>query len=151
MRFRAEARVAIVSRLYRLLSKVNEAIVRVRDQAALFQEICRIAVEEGRFKMAWVGMVDARSGAVQDVARYGVEKGYLERVHHRFPGRAGKSRPHRPRRLGRPVGHLQRHCQRSPHGPLAGSGLDRGAIDLPGLFPLRVDGRVVGSISVYRG
>ena len=50
MRFRAEARVAIVSRLYRLLSKVNEAIVRVRDQAALFQEICRIAVEEGRLQ-----------------------------------------------------------------------------------------------------
>ncbi len=80
MRFRAETRVAIVNRLYPFLSRVNEAIVRVQDQAVLFQEICRIAVEEGRFKMAWVGMVDAQGDAVKAVAQYGLEEGYLERI-----------------------------------------------------------------------
>ena len=80
MRFRAETRVVTVSRLYRFLSKVNEAIVRARDQEALFREICRIAVEEGRFKMAWVGMVDAQGDAVKAVAQYGLEEGYLERI-----------------------------------------------------------------------
>ena len=80
MRFRAENKAARFSRLYRLLSQVNEAIVRAPDQATLFQQICRIAVEEGLFKMAWIGVVDQESGLVKAVAQHGLEEGYLEKL-----------------------------------------------------------------------
>ena len=150
MRFRAETRVAIVSRLYLLLSKVNEAIVRARDQATLFQEICRIAVEEGRFKMAWVGMVDAQGDAVKAVAQYGLEKGYLERISISF--REG------PESRG-PTGTAVREdrfdiCNDIANDPRMApwreEALQRGYRS-SGSFPLRVDSKVVGSLTMYAG
>jgi PAS domain S-box-containing protein len=150
MRFRAETRVVIVSRLYLLLSQVNEAIVRARDQAALFQEVCRIAVEEGRFKMAWVGLVDAQDDAVKDVARYGLEEGYLERIIISF--REG------PESLG-PTGTAVREnrpdiCNDIANDPRMAlwreEALKRGYRS-SGSFPLRVGGKVVGSLAMYAG
>ena len=150
MRFRAEARVAIVSRLYRLLSQVNEAIVRARDQAALFQEICRIAVEEGGFKMAWVGMVDAQADIVRAVAQYGIEEGYLERI--TISLREGAES------LG-PTGTAVREdrsdiCNDIANDPRMApwreEALTRGYRS-SGSFPLRVGGKVVGSLTMYAG
>ena len=50
-RQRAEQRAAEIGRLYRVLSQVNEAILRGQDPESLFLQICRIAVEEGLFRM----------------------------------------------------------------------------------------------------
>jgi len=35
-----------------------EAIVRVRERLPLFEPVCRVLVEQGRLRMAWVGEVD---------------------------------------------------------------------------------------------
>jgi PAS domain S-box-containing protein len=77
MRFRAEKQAQSRGRLYRFLSRVNETIVRAPDRETLFQQVCRIAVEEG-FHMAWIGLTDPASQAVRAVANYGFEEGYLE-------------------------------------------------------------------------
>jgi hypothetical protein len=45
----AEERVIRLSRLYRVLSAVNEAIVRVRDPQTMYTEMCRVLVETGEF------------------------------------------------------------------------------------------------------
>lgn len=79
-RKRVEERIIYVNRLYSILSNVNQAIVRIRDQQELFQEICRITVEEGLFRMAWVGLVDADTFLVRQVAHWGVEEGYLDKI-----------------------------------------------------------------------
>ena len=150
MRFRAETRVAIVSRLYLLLSKVNEAIVRVQDQATLLNEICRIAITEGGFKMAWVGMVDGHGDAVKAVAQYGLENGYLERITIAF--RRG------PESLG-PTGTAVREnrfdiCNDIANDPRMAPWRDealRQGYRSSGAFPLRVDGKVVGSLTMYAG
>lgn len=47
-----------VSRLYAVLSKANQAIVRARDADELLAKICRIAVEDGGFSMACVGELE---------------------------------------------------------------------------------------------
>jgi PAS domain S-box-containing protein len=150
MRFRAETRVAIVSRLYLLLSKVNEAIVRAQDQTALFQQICRIAVVEGRFKMAWVGMIEGPGDAVKAVAQYGLEEGYLERIRVSF--REG------PESCG-PTGTAVREdrsdiCNDIANDPRMApwrdEALQRGYRS-SGSFPLRVDSQVVGSLTMYAG
>ncbi len=77
-RQRAEKQAESIGRLYRLLSQVNEAIVRAPDQDTLFKQICRIAVEEGLFRMAWVGLTDPSGRKVRSVAQYGFDEGYLE-------------------------------------------------------------------------
>ena len=78
---RAEERVRQLNRLYGMLSSINAAIVRLRDERDLFDEACRIAVEGGGFRMAWVGMADPASGEVAPVATAGKEDGYLQQVH----------------------------------------------------------------------
>lgn len=54
---RAEERLRRLNRTYLLLSQCNQAIVRERDVANLFGEVCGSAVEQGGFLMAWVGLV----------------------------------------------------------------------------------------------
>ena len=49
-------RVAQLDRVHSILSDINQAIVRLRDRDAIFQETCRIAAEIGGFELAWVGM-----------------------------------------------------------------------------------------------
>jgi PAS domain S-box-containing protein len=76
-RQRAEQQAASIGRLYRLLSLVNEAIVRAADQDTLFKQVCRIAVDEGLFRMAWVGLSDPDGQTLRAVAQYGFDHGYL--------------------------------------------------------------------------
>jgi CheY-like chemotaxis protein len=75
---RKQARDTIVhlSRLNAVLSSTNRAVIRIRDRQALFDEACRIAVEEGKFLMAWIGMVDQATRKVNPVAAW-YEEGYL--------------------------------------------------------------------------
>ncbi|MBI2309269.1 MAG: EAL domain-containing protein [Rhodocyclales bacterium] len=67
-RTRAEQKVASLNRIYAVLSGINTTIVRVRDRDMLFQETCRIAVALGRFRLAWIGLVDAADGCVRPTA-----------------------------------------------------------------------------------
>ncbi|MGE0456117.1 MAG: PAS domain S-box protein [Vicinamibacteria bacterium] len=76
---RTEEHIRRLNRVYAVLSEVNQAIVRVRDPAALFAEACRIAVETGGFRMAWVGRLEPEGG-IRPVAHAGVVDGYLERL-----------------------------------------------------------------------
>ena len=39
------------------MASIDRAIVHISDRQKLMDEICRVAVEEGGFKLAWVGMV----------------------------------------------------------------------------------------------
>jgi diguanylate cyclase (GGDEF)-like protein/PAS domain S-box-containing protein len=72
-----EEKIARLSRIQRLLSEVNSAIVRVRDREKLLHEACRIAVEDGGFKLAWVGLLDPQTLDIQPRAWRGDEGGFL--------------------------------------------------------------------------
>jgi len=62
----------------RMFSACNEALVRTEDELTLMQEICRIAVEIGGYRMAWIGMAEDDTGkSVRPVAYTGFEDGYL--------------------------------------------------------------------------
>ena len=79
-RRQAERQAKSLGRLYRFLSRVNETIVRARDRESLYREVCRVAVEEGRFRLAWVGLVDQDTQAIKAAAQFGFEEGYLENL-----------------------------------------------------------------------
>jgi len=64
-------RIARLSRIREFSSSINSALVRLRDRPALFEEICRIAVDIGRFKGSHVGLADAETGDVRWVAWHG--------------------------------------------------------------------------------
>ena len=78
-REKAEKNLQRLNRLYVVLSKTNHAIVRTKDRDALFKDFCRIAVENGKFKLAFVGLVDEETDGLRIVASNGVT-GYLEDI-----------------------------------------------------------------------
>ena len=67
-------------RVYSFLNRTNEAIVRIKEPEPLFDEACRIAVEVGGFRMAWIGVVDAETGQIRPAVHRGFEDGYLEKI-----------------------------------------------------------------------
>jgi PAS domain S-box-containing protein len=71
----AEARVQRIARLYAVSSSVNEAIARVRDTQELYERACRIAVEQGLLRLAWVGLYDEARRMLRPVARFGADDG----------------------------------------------------------------------------
>lgn len=76
----AAAQLARMTRLYATLSECNQAIVRCQDEAELFVQVCRAAVEFGGMQMAWIGMVDASTRHVRPVAMFGSGAEYLEGI-----------------------------------------------------------------------
>jgi C4-dicarboxylate-specific signal transduction histidine kinase len=78
-REKAQESVLRLNRLYAVVSETNQAIIRTKDRETLFNDFCRIAVEHGSFKLAWVGLVDAESGNLTIVASKGAI-GYLDDI-----------------------------------------------------------------------
>jgi PAS domain S-box-containing protein len=76
----AEARIQRIARLYAVSSSVNEAIVRVRDTQELYERACRIAVEQGLLRLAWVGLYDEARRMLRPVARFGADEGYVDHL-----------------------------------------------------------------------
>lgn len=70
----AEAKIVRLNRVYAVLSGINTLIVRVRDRQELFEETCRIAVEDGNFGMAWIGEFDRTTLEVTPVAWKGMDE-----------------------------------------------------------------------------
>jgi PAS domain S-box-containing protein len=79
-RKKAETALVRANRMYALISQVNQLIVRTADADALLRDICRIAVEFGGFRMAWIGMVDEGRQRIRPVAQAGVDDGYLSAI-----------------------------------------------------------------------
>src|SRR6185437_12303747 len=75
-----EGRIARLNRVYAVLSGINTLIVRVRDREELFREACRIAVEDGRFPKAWIGLAGSDSTPFRFAAAYGGEAGFFEQL-----------------------------------------------------------------------
>jgi PAS domain S-box-containing protein len=68
------------SRLFNVLSHINQAVVRVQDIQALYVEACKIAVEDGRFPLAVVVTLDEKTSLITPAAYYGAYDGYLDGV-----------------------------------------------------------------------
>ncbi|TCO81205.1 PAS domain S-box-containing protein/diguanylate cyclase (GGDEF)-like protein [Plasticicumulans lactativorans] len=66
-----------LSRLYATLSESNQAIMLLRDRRALFERICRLAVELGELPAAWIGVPDARGEHIEIAATWGTEAAFI--------------------------------------------------------------------------
>jgi PAS domain S-box-containing protein len=76
-RMRAEASIARLNRVLRTLSAANAALVRAGSEAELLERICRVVVEEGAYRYAWVAYrEDDEAGSVRPVASAGYGSGY---------------------------------------------------------------------------
>jgi len=88
-RKRAEIRIKYLNRVYAMLSGINTLIVRVRDRDELFREACRIAVDEGGFRMAMLSLVDRSAMKILPVASAGVNENLLSAIKARLASSHG--------------------------------------------------------------
>ena len=79
-RKRHERELERLRRLYAALSQINQAIVRMPKRDELFQKVCQILVEDGGFRMAWIGLPSPESHRLMPAAAWGDENGYLRSI-----------------------------------------------------------------------
>jgi len=139
-----------MTQLYAALSQVNQAIVWTKTREELFARICGAMVEQGWFRMAWIGWNDPATCRVAVAAQYGDTKGYLDA----FEVRSDDT----------PIGHgpmgtairEDRPCILNDYLSLPESGAWREAANRSGFasaaaFPIRLGGKPVGALAVYAG
>ncbi len=76
-RMQQQERISRLNRIHGILSGINSTIVRIRDRHELFREVCRIAVAQGKFSMAWIGLAGPRTNTVEAATWAGSEEIYL--------------------------------------------------------------------------
>jgi len=69
-----------MGRLYKALSEINQAIVRMEREDQLFPLVCRCAVEFGGLSMAWVARLNEQDNLFFPAASYGSGQDYLENI-----------------------------------------------------------------------
>ena len=80
-RKRAEEKLARLNRTLQTLYQCNQALVRATEEYELLRSVCRILVEVGGLRMAWVGYREFNEDkTVRAVAQAGHEEGYLGRI-----------------------------------------------------------------------
>lgn len=77
---KADGELIALNRLYNTLSASNKAIVHIHEKKELLNEICRIIVDIGGFRMAWAGLVNPEKHFIKPVAAYGHIDGYLDTI-----------------------------------------------------------------------
>lgn len=144
-----EEKIRRQGQLYSALSLCNESIIRSHDEAELFPQVCRAAVQHGGMMMAWIGLLDEASKLVRPVACYGEGTAFLHDI--RISIDADD-----PYGCG-PTGTAIREdmpfwCQDYQHDPATGPWHERGAQygwRASASLPLHRKGAAVGNLTLY--
>jgi PAS domain S-box-containing protein len=142
---RREEHIAKLSRLYAMLSEVNEAIVRSRDAESLRREACRIVVETGRFPLAWIGEVKGQQ--VVPVAWWGPAADYAREVRVEVDGPFGTG-PTGTCIRERRVAVNEDFAVNAATNPWRDSA-ERYGFRGSAAFPLHRQGKVIGALTLY--
>ncbi len=69
------------SRALKAITECHQALIRATDERELLNEVCRIIVEVGGYRMAWVGYAEPDAHkSVRPVAQTGFDEGYVEQL-----------------------------------------------------------------------
>jgi GAF domain-containing protein len=134
--------------LLRTMASSAEMLVRDHSEQQLMHDICRLLVEEGRFRMAWIGMVAPDGMKVRPAAEYGFEEGYLAQADIRCDeSPQGQGPTGTAIRLGKTVinDDTETNPRFSPWRERARILGYRSSL----ATPLRMAGRVIGALNVY--
>lgn len=138
-----------VNRALRVLSNCSEALIHASDELGFMNEACRILVEDGGYRFAWVGFAEPdQDKTVRPVAQKGFEQGYLETANitwadtERGRGPTGKAI-----RTKKPA--IVRNMTQDPDfSPWREASSDRGYASSIAL-PLITENRSIGALNIY--
>jgi diguanylate cyclase (GGDEF)-like protein/PAS domain S-box-containing protein len=145
----SEEHIKRLNRLYAALSETNQAIVHIAEREALFQAVCRIAVERGGFTLAWIGLLDEAGGEVVPVAWQGVRADWLTRMRP-FTIRAPRRAPVE-FAIGEERIYLCNDLDAAPEHASIRDNLREAGLRAAVSLPLRLDGKIVGAMTLFAG
>ena len=146
----AENRIIHLNRVHAMLSGINTLIVRVRDRNELFSEACRIATDEGGFRMIWIGLVDQTRQKIVSVASVGVRDDFMAEIRDGFTLQEGSAHGNtmtsRAVREAKPTvaNNLEGNSRVMFHEQHFAAGIRSMAV-----LPLIIAGSVVGVVALY--
>ncbi len=135
--------------LYQALSQSNRALVRLADPDELFASVCRIAVEHGRFRFAWIGLMDENDKQLKSVARYGEDSGYIDALAVARDSESDARRGLTTRTLIGGIHVISNDFLNDPATAPWHEAAQRVGVRASAKFPIRRAGVVIGAISVY--
>jgi PAS domain S-box-containing protein len=70
-----------VSRALKAITECHQALIRATNETELLHEVCRIIVEVGGYRMAWVGYAEEDAAkSIRPMAQRGFDDGYVEQL-----------------------------------------------------------------------
>lgn len=148
-RKQAERELRRLNRALKTLSECNQAIVRAREESELLDGVCRILVEEGGYRLAWVGYAEQdEAKTVRPVSSAGSASGYLDTAKITWAETdRGRGPTGRAIRTGQPS--IARDTQEdTDFAPWREEARRRGYASSIAL-PLILDGRTLGALMLY--
>ncbi len=76
----AEARIKRLTNLYKALIEVNQAIVRMEAEETLFPLLCKMSVDFGGMRLAWVGVRNEATALLDFKSIYGSGADYMHQI-----------------------------------------------------------------------
>jgi len=148
---RAEAELQKFNRALRLVSQCNLEMMHATDETALMQAVCRLAVEQGGYRMAWVGYAEHdEAKSVRVAADAGFVDGYLATANITWADvERGRGPTGTAIRSGKPV-HTRNILADPAFAPWREAAIRRGYASSIAL-PMMNEGRCFGSLTVYAG
>jgi diguanylate cyclase (GGDEF)-like protein/PAS domain S-box-containing protein len=138
-----------LTQLYLALSQCNQAIVQSHDRQTLFEKICRIIVDFGHAKLAWVGQVTPETRQVTVAAAVGTGLEYLSQV----SISADPSKPNGRGPCGTAIATDQpfwlQDFQTNPVATLWHASASEFSWKAAAFLPLHSEGKVVACLSLY--
>jgi PAS domain S-box-containing protein len=147
--FRTQQDLAAANRALRMLVDCNQIIKRLDSEQELLEQVCRLIVGEGGYRMAWVGYAEQDAEkTVRPMAWAGAEEGYLSMARitwadsDRGQGPTGTA-------IRTRLPQICRDIAIAPHfAPWREAALQRGYRS-SGVFPLVHENVVLGTLNMY--
>ncbi len=144
----AEVQITHLNRVYAVLSGISTLIVRVRDRDELFREACRIAVEQGGFRMALIGIVDRNVMKIVPIASAGVNEELLTTIKGFLSSSAAAPNTMIARAIKEGKAVVSNTSQSDPQALLGKQHAEAGVRSLA-VLPLMVSDEAVGALVLY--
>jgi diguanylate cyclase (GGDEF)-like protein/PAS domain S-box-containing protein len=143
-----EARIAYLIHVYAMLSGINALIVRVHDRDELFREACRIAVEDGGFRMAMLCMEDRLAKKIVPVATAGKDEELLTSITERLSSSKDASNTMVALAIREKQAVVSNDSVNDPR-VLFGKKYAESGVRSLAILPLIISGEAVGTLALY--
>lgn len=137
-----------LNRALRLTNEVNDLILRASEEKLLLNEICRLIVDIGGYRLAWVGLKrHDEEKSVPPTAIYGIAKEYADNIKVSWDAENpfGQGPTGRAIRSGHTV---TTHVSDEKYAPWRDNARKHG-FSASAALPMHLDNEVVGALNIY--